>query len=509
MDPLWIVFLITLVASLALTPLARFAAARLGAVDAPDGLRKLHARSVPLWGGVAVYVALLIGLTVIQALGYGAETGLAELSTVLISAAGFVCLLGCVDDSWDLNPRFKLLLQIVSVLPIAAAGYAIDRVVIFGTPIELGWLGVPLTVLWLVGCINALNLLDGMDGLAATVGLSTAAMMAVIATTMGHYHVAIIAMALAGALAGFLIYNLPPASIFLGDSGSMVIGLLVGILGIQGSLKTTATLSLTVPAVVLSIPMIDTALAIVRRRLLGLPIDAPDRGHIHHRLLERGLSTWQALCIIGALVLTTGAAATAATIFRNDALAWIAVLTVLVLMVRMRAFGHYELSLVKLRVASLLAWTVNSLVQSGHGRSKLRPKKTASMSFAGAWQALCEEAAICNVGQLDLTLWDGEDCIGRHTWTNLAKLPVDGFAWSLDFTFGDSDHVPCRLRAIGRHSHASQGWNMQRLTRILTLFGEYWTARPMDLPRVLKIEQAATQQLVAEAIEPSAHNEAA
>ncbi|MDA7979155.1 MAG: undecaprenyl/decaprenyl-phosphate alpha-N-acetylglucosaminyl 1-phosphate transferase [Pirellulales bacterium] len=487
MGPLWITFLITLVASLALTPAARFAAARLGAVDAPDGLRKLHSRSVPLWGGVAVYVALLIGLTVGQWAGFGEGTGLAELATVLIFAAGFVCLIGCVDDSWDLNPRFKLLLQIVAVLPIAAAGYAIDRVVIFGTPLELGWLGVPLTVLWLVGCINALNLLDGMDGLAATVGLSTAAMMAVIATTMGHHHVAIIAVALAGALAGFLVYNLPPASIFLGDSGSMVIGLLVGILGIQGSLKTTATLSLTVPAVVLSIPMLDTALAIVRRRLLGMPIDAPDRGHIHHRLLERGLSVWQALCIIGALVLATGAAATAATIFRNDALAWITVVTLLVLLVRTRAFGHYEFSLLKLRVASAMAWAVNLLVQPGHGRSRLRRKKSAGMSFAGAWQALCEEAAICDVKQLDLTIWDAEECVGRHSWANLAKLPEGGFEWTLDFCFGDSGQVSCGLRATGRQSSAAHGWNMQRLTRTLTLFGEYWTARPMELPRVLSM----------------------
>lgn len=491
MGPLWLTFALTLIASLALTPVARFAAARLGAVDAPDGVRKLHSRVVPLWGGVAVYVSLLFGLGIIRYSGLADGTGFSELATVLACAAGFVCLLGCVDDSWDLNARFKLALQIVSVLPIVAAGYSIDRVVIFGIPLELGWLGVPLTVLWLVGCINALNLLDGMDGLAATVGLSTAAMMAVIATTMGHHHVAIIAMALAGALAGFLVYNLPPASIFLGDSGSMVIGLWVGILGIQGSLKTTATLSLTVPAVVLSIPMLDTALAIVRRRLTGKAIDAPDRGHIHHRLLERGLSTWQALCIIGALCLATGGAATAATIFRNDALAWIAVLTVVVVMIRMRAFGHYELSLAKLRVASLLAWTVNLLTHPSQRRSRLGRKRAATLDFGGAWNALSDEAAACDVGRLDLTIWDGEECIGRHTWTNLAELPNDGFAWSLEFKFGEGENVSGKLQATGRQSNAAQGWNMQRLVRTLTLFGEYWTARPLEVPRVLAMPHGA------------------
>ena len=200
----------------------------------------------------------------------------------------------------------KLGLQIVSVLPIVLLGYYVDRVVAFGYPIELGWLGIPLTVLWLVGCINALNLIDGMDGLASIVGLSTAAMMGVIAASEGHDHVAVMAIVLAASLLGFLIYNLPPASIFLGDSGSMVIGLSVGLLGIQGTLKTSATLAITAPAVVMTLPMFDIVAALVRRKLTGRRFDAPDRLHIHHRLLDRGWTPWQVLCLIGAVCLTTG-----------------------------------------------------------------------------------------------------------------------------------------------------------------------------------------------------------
>ena len=150
-------------------------------------------------------------------------------------AAGFVCFVGSIDDRFNLPSRIKLALQIVSVLPIVLLGYYVDRIVAFGCPIELGWLGIPLTILWLVGCINALNLIDGMDGLASIIGLSTAAMLGVIAANQGHDHVAAMAIVLAASLAGFLIYNLPPASIFLGDSGSMVIGLTVGLLGIQGN----------------------------------------------------------------------------------------------------------------------------------------------------------------------------------------------------------------------------------------------------------------------------------
>ena len=166
---------------------------------------------------------------------FGAAGGAAmnQLSTTLIFACGLVCLVGCVDDACDLNARFKLLLQIVAVLPVVLAGYSFDRTVVLGYPIELGWLGIPLTILWLVGCINAINLLDGLDGLASVVGISASLMMAIIAIQTGHAQVGVVALVLAGSLMGFLVYNLPPASIFLGDSGSMVIGLVVGVISIQ------------------------------------------------------------------------------------------------------------------------------------------------------------------------------------------------------------------------------------------------------------------------------------
>jgi UDP-GlcNAc:undecaprenyl-phosphate/decaprenyl-phosphate GlcNAc-1-phosphate transferase len=337
---------VTFVASLCLTVAVRGMARRRNIVDRPDGQRKLHDRPVPLLGGVAVYGAAVLGLVAVQFTA-GATVKFNELSIAWLTAAGFVCFVGSVDDCFNLPSRVKLALQILSVLPIVLLGYSVDRIVAFGYPIALGWLGVPLTVFWLVGCINALNLIDGMDGLASIVGLSTAAMLGVIAASQGQEHVAMMAIVLTAALAGFLIYNLPPASIFLGDSGSMVIGLTVGVLGIQGALKTSATLAITAPAVVMTLPMFDIVAALVRRRLTGRRFDSPDRLHIHHRLLERGWTPWQVLCLMGALCLTMGAAATAATIFRRDALAWIAAMSLVVLMIRLRLFGHDEFSLAK------------------------------------------------------------------------------------------------------------------------------------------------------------------
>ena len=493
MHAMWLIFVVTLVASLVLTPLARCLAARFNVVDAPDGKRKLQSSPVPLWGGVAVYLALVSGLAAVQ-ISYGSllPSGFYELAWVIVAAAGFVCLLGGVDDSRDLNPKFKLLLQIVSVLPVVLAGWlfenmdAVDSIALFGYQIELGWWGVPLTVCWLVGCINALNLLDGMDGLASIVGLSTAAILAFIATAMGHHHVALASLALCGALAGFLVYNLPPAKIYLGDSGSMVIGLVVGVLSIQASIKTAATLSITVPAVLMTIPLLDTALAIVRRKLTGQRFDAPDRGHIHHRLLDRGLSDWQALCIIGSLCLATGAAAAAAAIFRSDALAWIVALVLVVSLIRMRTFGHHEVSLVKVQTASLLSrWAVRLAVSSRRARpSRLRSSMT---NFEDAWNALADEAALCQADRLQLTVNVEGKGSRQRIWSDAQQKHGDENRWELSFTFADGSSRRCRLDAQGRRASGVEPWYLLHLANLMQTYGAHWLARPDEVPLLLSL----------------------
>jgi UDP-GlcNAc:undecaprenyl-phosphate GlcNAc-1-phosphate transferase len=486
-----LIFLVALATALALTPLARWLALRLGAVDRPDGKRKLQKQPVPRWGGAAVYLALLSSLVGVH--WAGADEPFGGLAWAIAISAGFVCLLGCVDDRWELSSRRKLALQIVSVLPVALAPWwlegmrAVDSIVLFGRAIELGWLGVPLAVLWLVGCINALNLLDGMDGLASVVGFSTAAILAIIASSMNNDHVALAAVGLAGALAGFLVYNLPPARIYLGDSGSMVIGLVLGILGIQGSLKTAATLSITAPAVVMTIPLVDTALAILRRKLTGQPFDMPDRGHIHHRLLDRGLSTWQALCIIGSLCLATGASAAAATIFRSDTLAWVMTLGLVALMIRLRTFGHHEVSLVKTQTASLLSRCAMGLLLSidprGRGRGRVE-----SLSFEQGWSAITAEAARCQASRLTMTLSLGGQRRAQHDWRATPTLALAGGAWSLELAFGDENGVCCRMDVAGQHA-AGPAWQMWQLTELLRAFGAHWQTHPLEVPLVIPLER--------------------
>ncbi len=480
---MWIGFVITMAASLLLTPMAKRLAVRCGAVDAPDGKRKLQKQAVPLWGGVAVYVALLLGLAVMHLGPLGNIEGLPMLSLVLASAAGIVCLCGCFDDAWDLNARLKLLLQIVAVLPAVIAGYSVDRIVLFGTPIDLGWLGVPLTVFWLVGCINALNLLDGMDGLASTVGLSTAAMLAIIAMSLGHEHVAVVAVILAGALAGFLLYNLPPASIYLGDSGSMVIGLTVGLLGIQGSIKTTATLSITIPAIVMSIPMLDTVLAILRRKLSGQRFDVPDRGHIHHRLLDRGLTNWQALCVIGALCLVTGASATAATLLHLESLAWIVTLCLFVLMVRLRAFGHHEVALAKLKMASLLSRLVARLL-AGSRPQPTKRRRLKQADLEGFWSNLVHDVESLGAERLEAHLGSSEQLELFREWEPADPEPFasDAEVWSLSLNTETSKHEYCMLTVSGTNRLSSQSAHLIQLVEVLQRYSRLWKKLQLVAP---------------------------
>jgi UDP-GlcNAc:undecaprenyl-phosphate/decaprenyl-phosphate GlcNAc-1-phosphate transferase len=484
---------VAFVASLLLTAGVRAVARRYGIVDRPDGKRKLHGCPTPLWGGVAVYAATVLGLLAVRLSSVGSAR-FAELSNAWIIAAGFVCFVGSIDDRFNLPSRIKLALQIVSVLPIVALGYYVNRVVAFGCPIELGWLGIPLTILWLVGCINALNLIDGMDGLASIIGLSTAAMLGVIAANQGQHHVAAMSIILAASLAGFLIYNLPPASIFLGDSGSMVIGLSIGLLGIQGSLKTSATLAITAPAVVMTLPMFDIVAAIVRRKLTGRRFDAPDRLHIHHRLLDRGWTPWQVLCLLGALCLTTGAAATAATIFRRDALAWIAAMSLVVLMIRLRLFGHDEFALVKhaavrtvkscLEIGGRIAGKL-SAPQSRLGRAGLKQLvdralvPEAHMSSPELWELLLVSLHAWDVRQIEFrSRLDGRP--RQIRWID-PDAPVDERChWSLSVSMPGGEGEICELSAAAIEAVTRQD-ELAALTSLLTAFGTHFAAHTEQL----------------------------
>jgi UDP-GlcNAc:undecaprenyl-phosphate GlcNAc-1-phosphate transferase len=278
--------------SAALTFVVREFARRAGLVD-PCSERKVHVHPVPRIGGVAIVLAVAVTMTAITAL-FGQDVIAANgrgMATV-IGGALAVHIVGLIDDVRPMRARWKFLAQVVIACAVYAAGLRVTTLSLpFVGVLELGNLiGMLFTVLWLVGITNAFNLIDGLDGLAAGAALFALTTMFVVASLNGLVGAATVTIILAGATAGFLFFNFHPASIFLGDSGSLFVGFMLAGIGLLGSQKSPTVIAVAIPIVSLGLPVLDTTLAVARRFLRGQPIFTADRAHIHHRLLSLGHS---------------------------------------------------------------------------------------------------------------------------------------------------------------------------------------------------------------------------
>jgi UDP-GlcNAc:undecaprenyl-phosphate GlcNAc-1-phosphate transferase len=382
---------------LLLVPPARRLAWAAQLVDHPDGRRKIHGRPIPLAGGLAVFASTALALGLVPLLITPVRHLMAahmNLVWGLFLSGGVICLVGAADDRWGLRARHKCLGQLLAIGVIVAFGLTIERIRLFGWEVELGVWAVPFTAFWLLGAVNSLNLLDGMDGLLGTVGLVVTAGLALMAAWVGQWGAACVAAALAGAMAGFLWYNLPPASVFLGDCGSMLIGLVIGVLAMQSSLKGPATVALALPLALLVIPIFDTSAAIVRRKLTGRGLATTDRGHLHHCLMERGMSNRRVLVLVGGLCLVAGGGALASLAANNELLALASTVVVVGVLVAGRLFGHAEFQLLGKRLAGIVA-------QLRHSH---RPERThelevhlqGSADWNELWQTLTGHAGRLN-----------------------------------------------------------------------------------------------------------------
>jgi UDP-GlcNAc:undecaprenyl-phosphate/decaprenyl-phosphate GlcNAc-1-phosphate transferase len=278
--------------SLILTPLVRDHFGKLGFLDHPDGVRKKHVLPVPRVGGIAIVLSYVGTFAIALALPFTYNFVLHRaLPQILpLTLVGTVVFLtGVLDDLVGLTAWQKLIGIGGAGVLAYGAGIRVDVHLLSFLP-AWPWLGFVITVIWLVGCTNAFNLIDGMDGLAAGVGLFATVTMLFAALTQGNLPLALATMPLAGCLLGFLRYNFGSASVFLGDSGSLLVGFLLGCFGALWSEKSVTLVALTVPLLAVSIPLLDVLLSIFRRYLRNRPIFQADRGHIHHKLLERGLT---------------------------------------------------------------------------------------------------------------------------------------------------------------------------------------------------------------------------
>ncbi len=312
MDPITqhmlLLFAVALVVTLAMVPLAKHIAYRLGAIDRPDS-RRINKVPIPRMGGIAMFCGLAVAVIVQVAgtvfLGWptvfvphhqleGVDYKLLALSVCIVFATG------AIDDVRSLKPHQKLLGQIVAACVAAASGLVIGNIANPQTAelVPIGWLAYPITVVYLVAFTNVINLIDGLDGLAAGITAISCAAMFYLSCEARQIDAAVLACVLAGCCLGFLRYNFHPASIFMGDCGSNMLGFLLGVIALLGVNRVAAATTLIVPLVIAGVPIIDTFAAIVRRRRGHTAISQADTGHIQHRLIKQGFDQRQAALMI-------------------------------------------------------------------------------------------------------------------------------------------------------------------------------------------------------------------
>lgn len=296
-------FFVSFIATLLLVPLVRRLAIAAQAMDKPNA-RKVHVKPIPLWGGLGIFggfgVAITLAFMRFPEIGvYLTPITERNVMGMILASIGIVAV-GMVDDRWGMPAKVKLMCQIVLGILMVCFGIKIDSITVpfAGKVFFPTWLTWGITLFWIVGITNALNLLDGLDGLCAGVSVTTATVFLLVSILTGKLLVAYIMAGLTGAALGFLRYNFNPAQIFMGDTGSLFLGLNFAGWTILGLLKGTATFAFAVPVFMLAVPIFDTAAAIVRRLLAGRPIFQADKEHLHHRLLRRGFTQRQVVLII-------------------------------------------------------------------------------------------------------------------------------------------------------------------------------------------------------------------
>ena len=271
-------------------------------------LRDQHQIRIPRWGGVGILIGWLASLLILTILPFEQISSSLSGSTIwLLVSAALACGLGFLDDQQNLRARYKLSGQIALGIFTAAVVYRPDTLTLplIGL-VEIGWLGGPLMLLWIVGVMNAINLVDGLDGLAGGLSLVTTLLLGAVCWWAGEFELVLFSLALAGAIFGFWLFNKPPAIVFMGDAGSMLLGYLLAVFSVKVIAVTGDGSVSMVLVLLLGIPLVDTAFAFLRRYLKGIPFYAADKDHLHHRCLQKGLSVWQTTLLLNALGLFFG-----------------------------------------------------------------------------------------------------------------------------------------------------------------------------------------------------------
>ncbi len=431
-------FLISLVLAAALTPMVRAFAIARGWFDYGLEARKVHGRPIPRLGGLAIVLAFYAPLLGMKLYATGLSEHFyadAQRATALMLGGLAISLLGLYDDLRGAGALVKLLVQLGVAAAMWFAGFRIEQL----GPVSLGALSLPVTLLWIAGVVNAMNLIDGLDGLAGGIAFLALGASFVVAFYRGDATMALLSAALAGSTAGFLVYNFNPASIFMGDTGSMFLGFILAAGSVQTSQKASTAVALLAPMMSLGLPIADTVLAIARRAAAGRPIFSADREHIHHRLLAIGLSHRQAVLVLYSASIVLCAIALALS-FANNAtvagtLAGVAILGV---------FLTRQLASQRQTEAAAIALSPRAAV-----RGLARSMQEAQSVDALFW-ALGPAAEALALSRMELQL-DGRAPLVLERSAGSSRplrLPLEEVEGTLALTFADGRLQPAREQEI-------------------------------------------------------------
>ena len=412
----------------------------------------MHSLPIPLGGGVAVVLAAIGGIGIAFASGWVASPVASSVMPVLglLLTSCFLCALGVADDCGWMRGRHKLLGQFLVALILTQFGVVVRHVSFLDWRLDLGICAVPVTLAWLLGAINSLNLIDGMDGLLSIVTTVIAAGLGLLAMLNGCLVPAVIAAGLVGGVLGFLRYNFPPATMFMGDSGSMVIGLVLGAVVIMIGADSSCSVGLIVPVALFTIPLMDTTAAIVRRKLTGRSLYATDRGHIHHCLLRRGFSPHYVLFGISGCCLFLVGGSMGASFFHCDLYALLAAGIVVGALVLTRMFGHTECSLLGHRLASL--FNLASLRGLPASNQTREVRLQGSADWSELWKMLLAWSRDLDFYRLLLDINAPALHEGYHAdWESKEKVSEESVLWRSELPLNVHGHTLGRIVLIGHH----------------------------------------------------------
>jgi UDP-GlcNAc:undecaprenyl-phosphate GlcNAc-1-phosphate transferase len=473
-----VAFVLSMLCAAVLTPLIRRLAHRFGALDHALTSRKIHGQAVPRLGGIAIVIAFYVPLAGLLFAQSGVGEGLKHedhFALGLFLGGLLIAGLGVYDDLRGAGAGKKFLVQFAVAGMMYFLGFGVEAIANpFGSPIALGWAALPFTLIWVVGVINAMNLIDGLDGLAGGVALVALGTIFVVSLQHGQPLMVLFSASLAGSILGFLFYNFNPASIFMGDTGSMFLGFILATSSIRTNQKASTTVAVLIPIITLGLPILDTLLAMSRRAVRGRPLFRADKEHIHHRLLGLGLTHRQAVLVLYGMCVLLGAVALMLT-YTNSAVITVTLLAVLAvsLFVFLRHLGYIRFEL-------------NHVLSDQRRRNRalraaVRPFADRLRRVTGAddlWDVVREVSAVFQAGSVGLELVTINGAVSQRSTVLFSSGPP---------AVDDPTPTPCfRVRfglygIRGDEGHLDFGWHdarteLDRDTEIaIELFCDYVT----------------------------------